>query len=262
MSTSIWLWSAEDVPHRDVLTEAERRRAAALRPVQAARFTAGRVAVRTLLADLLGVPAGDVVLGNHPCPGCGDAGHGPPRVVWPRTSLWISMSRSERYGALAVSTAPVGVDVETHRPVDLPSLSRAALTPAEAVWLDGLGGPRERLRGFYRCWTRKEAVLKAVGLGVSVDLRRWDTAPADDPGSVRDDTTDPPRRWAVENPPSPPGTSVAVSRPATSAAVEGDVRVTVLTPEKGGASISPANGQAVTRAATGEHQPVPPGAGG
>ncbi|WP_432191806.1 4'-phosphopantetheinyl transferase family protein [Streptomyces sp. bgisy027] len=218
MATSIWLWSAEDVPHHDVLGEEERRRAAALREPLGAYFTAARVAVRTVLGDLLGVPGGDVVLGHHPCPGCGDPGHGPPRVVWPETSLWISLSRAERYGALAVSTAAVGVDIETHKPVDLPDLSRAALAPAEAAWLDGFAEPRARLLGFYRCWTRKEAVLKAVGVGMSVDLRRWDTMPGADRGTVRDTTSSPARLWAVENPPSLPQTTMAVGRPAASAA--------------------------------------------
>ncbi|WP_187284559.1 4'-phosphopantetheinyl transferase family protein [Streptomyces sp. uw30] len=226
MPTSIWLWSAEDVLHRDVLSEEERQRAAALREPLGAHFTAARVAVRTILADLLGVPGGDIVLGNHPCPGCGDAGHGPPRVVWPETSLWISMSRSEGYGALAVSTAAVGVDIETHRPVDLPGLSLSALAPAEVAWLDGLTEPRERLLGFYRCWTRKEAVLKAVGVGMSVDLRRWDTEPEAERGRVRDTTSSPARLWTVENPPPLPDTTVAVSRPAGSTAGEGDVSVT------------------------------------
>ncbi|MFG1670505.1 4'-phosphopantetheinyl transferase family protein [Streptomyces sp. Y7] len=233
MATSIWLWSAADVPHRDVLGEAERRRASALREPLGSYFTAARVAVRTVLGELLGVPGGDVVLGNHPCPGCGDPGHGPPRVVWPETSLWISASRAEGYGALAVSAAPVGVDIETHRPVDLPGLVRDALAPAEAVWLDGCTEPRERLLGFYRCWTRKEAVLKAVGVGMSVDLRRWDTEPGAERGTVRDTTSGPARLWAVENPPSLADTTLAVGRPAEAAAQEGDVRVGTLSPADG-----------------------------
>ncbi|MFC5215996.1 4'-phosphopantetheinyl transferase family protein [Streptomyces coerulescens] len=243
MATSIWLWSAGNVLHGDVLGEEERRRAAALREPLGSYFTAARVAVRTILGELLGVPAGDIVLGNRPCPGCGDAGHGPPRVVWPRTSLWISTSRSEAYGALAVSTAPVGVDIETHRPVDLAGLGGDVLAPAEAAWLDGFTGPRERLLGFYRCWTRKEAVLKAVGVGMSVDPRLWDTAPGADRGRVRDTTSSPARLWAVENPLSLPDTTLAVSRPAAATAYEDDVSVRALSPAETGAADLPAAGE-------------------
>ncbi|MGI5407055.1 4'-phosphopantetheinyl transferase family protein [Streptomyces chartreusis] len=241
MATSIWLWSAEDVPHHDVLGEAERRRAAALREPLGSYFTAARVAVRTVLGDLLGVPGGDIVLGNHPCPGCGDPGHGPPRVVWPETSLWISLSRAERHGALAVSTAAVGVDIETHRPVDLPGLGRDTLAPAEAAWLDGFTDPRERLLGFYRCWTRKEAVLKAVGVGLSVDLRRWDTAPGADRATVRDTTSSPARLWAVENPPSLPDTTMAVGRPAATA--EDDLSVRAFSAAETGGADLPVTGE-------------------
>ncbi|MFD5857227.1 4'-phosphopantetheinyl transferase family protein [Streptomyces chartreusis] len=241
MATSIWLWSAEDVPHHDVLGEEERRRAAALREPLGSYFTAARVAVRTVLGELLGVPGGDIVLGNRPCPGCGDPGHGPPRVVWPETSLWISLSRAEHYGALAVSTAAVGVDIETHRPADLPGLSRDTLAPAEAAWLDGFTDPRERLLGFYRCWTRKEAVLKAVGVGMGVDLRRWDTVPGTDRGTVRDTTSSPARLWAVENPPSLPDTTMAVGRPATSA--QDDLSVRALSAAETGGADFPVAGE-------------------
>jgi 4'-phosphopantetheinyl transferase len=39
--------------------------------------------------------------------------------------------------------------------------------------LSALAKP-EQLRGFYRCWTRKEAFIKAIGTGLSLPLDLFD----------------------------------------------------------------------------------------
>ncbi|MEV0256052.1 4'-phosphopantetheinyl transferase superfamily protein [Streptomyces sp. NPDC050732] len=232
-TTQVWSWAAggADIDLSGsaprLLGEDELRRAAGMRPGPAAVFVAGRVAVRSILAGLLDTPGHEIELARHPCPGCGSADHGPPRIARPDVPLWISLSHTGTGGVLAVSPAPVGVDVESHREVDVAGLTRTALGPAETAWLDGLAGHEDRIRGFYRCWTRKEAVLKAIGIGLVGDLRRWNTRPWLDRAPVRDDTVSPSRRWLVENPPSAPGTTVAVARPAE--AVAEDVTADGLT---------------------------------
>ena len=84
-------------------------------------------------------------------------------------------------------------------------------------------------------------MLKAVGLGMSVDLRRWDTVPAADRGTVRDTTSSPARLWAVENPPSLPDTTMAVGRPA--AAAEDDLTIGALSAAETGGADLPATGE-------------------
>ena len=68
--------------------------------------------------------------------------------------------------------APVGIDVEEERDIpDLPDLA-AQLHPEEQADLRLLPLHR-RKTAFYRCWTRKEAVLKALGTGLCQPLHSF-----------------------------------------------------------------------------------------
>jgi 4'-phosphopantetheinyl transferase len=61
----------------------------------------------------------------------------------------------------------LGVDVEAIRSLpDLDQVARHSFAADEVARLLQLAPP-ERLRSFFRLWSRKEAVLKALGLGVS-----------------------------------------------------------------------------------------------
>jgi 4'-phosphopantetheinyl transferase len=65
----------------------------------------------------------------------------------------------------------IGVDVELLRPgTDSWALSSHALTQSERARLEALPGDR-RSGAFLSMWTRKEALLKAVGVGLAVDPR-------------------------------------------------------------------------------------------
>ena len=122
--------------------------------------------LRQLAADLLGLPTADVRLGRH-CPRCGGSGHGRPVVIQPRRAgLHLSLARTEGLLAVAATaTGWVGVDVERDSATDFAGFAGVALHPAER---DGTTHDRAV------AWTRKEAVLKALGRGVGDDLTRLD----------------------------------------------------------------------------------------
>ena len=148
-----WAFPAE-------LESGDRRNAAlaVLSPVERARYDArpsdaylaGRMLVRTLAGELLGVPAGAVPL-SAVCPDCGGP-HGRPVVDG--SDLRVSLSHADGLVlAAAAWAADVGVDVE-----------RSAAGPERLAAIGALAG-----RASVRHWTRVEAVLKADGRGLRVD---------------------------------------------------------------------------------------------
>jgi 4'-phosphopantetheinyl transferase len=70
----------------------------------------------------------------------------------------------------------VGIDVEYMKPdIEVEKLARHSFSPDERVVLHSLP-PDERLQGFYNAWTRKEAYIKARGMGISLALDSFDVS--------------------------------------------------------------------------------------
>ncbi|GGM15633.1 hypothetical protein GCM10010129_69820 [Streptomyces fumigatiscleroticus] len=156
----------------DVLDEDERRRAAALRrPAERALYVAAHGALRRVLGTYLGLPAASVPLTRLPCPGCGGP-HGRPAVAGPAgADLHFSLSHSGGLALLALARVPVGVDVERVPGPALAEDAARSLHPAERAELARVS-PGSRPGAFARCWTRKEACLKATGEGLSAAALR------------------------------------------------------------------------------------------
>jgi 4'-phosphopantetheinyl transferase len=189
-----------------ILSSAERARGRRfIRQADRVRFAATHAAVRRVLARYLAVGPAEVRFGRTPCCQCGSAEHGPPRIDWPPTDITCNFSGSDDHWLLAVSRGRrVGADIEVPRDVDVAQLARGCLTAAEQQYLSG---HREdgRLRVFYRCWTRKEAVLKACGVGLSSSLRELEVAPArPGPVEVRHSCKAGPDLWVVQDLPAGP----------------------------------------------------------
>lgn len=69
---------------------------------------------------------------------------------------------------------PIGVDIERIRAFDdYLDVARTNFTDVEFQWLNRQTSS-ERLAAFYSCWTRKEAVVKADGIGIGYGLDRFE----------------------------------------------------------------------------------------
>ncbi|MCI1753966.1 MAG: 4'-phosphopantetheinyl transferase superfamily protein [Flavobacteriales bacterium] len=69
---------------------------------------------------------------------------------------------------VALAQQPVGADIETlHRSTDHTSVAEHYFTPNEVA---GMAAAKDGKRRFLELWTRKEAVLKACGVGLMDDL--------------------------------------------------------------------------------------------
>jgi 4'-phosphopantetheinyl transferase len=65
---------------------------------------------------------------------------------------------------------PVGVDVEKIEPLpDMDQIAARFFAKGEQIDLFSLSGPK-KITAYYQCWTRKEAVIKASGEGLSMPL--------------------------------------------------------------------------------------------
>lgn len=82
----------------------------------------------------------------------------------------FNMSHSGRWALIGIGDRlPIGVDIEDPRPMDdLMPLAERNFSAGEYRALSALPAS-ERLDAFLRCWTRKEACLKAVGSGLSIE---------------------------------------------------------------------------------------------
>jgi 4'-phosphopantetheinyl transferase len=158
----VW-WRAVQIPTEGavaLLDEPEQRRFVAFRkPADRNRFLTAAVLLRRTVSACTGIPAGRIIV-DRTCPICGST-HGRPTL--PGLGLHVSISHSGgQVGVALTELGPVGLDVEQVRDVDIEALAGQFLHADERPD----GRPE-----FFRCWTRKEAVVKATGDGVVLDLR-------------------------------------------------------------------------------------------
>jgi len=130
--------------------------------------------------------------------------------------LRFNMSHSHwQHIVYAISTSrDVGVDVEQQRDLDdAEALAQRYFSPRERAAV--CAAPfQERLAAFFRCWTRKEAYIKATGLGFSMPLDAFDvTLGRGEPArliEVRHRAQDAIRWTMTDLPPIPSHTSALV----------------------------------------------------
>lgn len=136
-------------------------------PIDRDRFAAARGALRSILACYV-----------KQCPGEIRFSYG----KWGRPSLQandgdaleFNLAHAEEIALCAVSRMPVGVDVERVRP-DFPVERTVArfFAPREREYVLSVPST-ERALHFFTFWTRKEALLKAIGVGLSANLESID----------------------------------------------------------------------------------------
>lgn len=82
----------------------------------------------------------------------------------------ISHSRDLILMAITVED-PIGIDIEYNdKKRSIESLGETIFSPSEKKFFLTLKSQREKEETFFRCWTRKEAYLKAIGIGLRQDL--------------------------------------------------------------------------------------------
>lgn len=141
------------------------------------RFVIARGCLRKLVSAYLQSDAKEVVFAY--------SGEGKPRVdVQNQTDLRFNLSHSGEIAAFAFASGRnLGIDIELmRRDVDVDEIPKRFFSCAEQDVLKTLQG-EDKFQGFFNCWTRKEAYVKAVGSGLSLPLRDFDVSlrPRDEP---------------------------------------------------------------------------------
>ncbi len=150
-----------------ILCEDERRKAAQF-SFQEVRepFIVGRAVLRGILGRYLQVDPERVRFSYGP--------HGKPAIAPECGGEGISFNMSDSCGLAIYAVArgrQVGIDLERMRS-DVPCERMAKRFFAEAELKALMALPADqRQEGFFNCWTRKEAYLKAIGKGLSVPLK-------------------------------------------------------------------------------------------
>ncbi len=144
------------------------------------RFVVGRATLRRELGARLDADPSAIAFTYNT--------EGKPDVA--QAGIAFNLSNSDDLGVLAVAAGAahcIGVDVEMQhsRSAHLDELvARRFFAPGEVERLLSLPG-NERSAAFLRCWTRKEALLKALGGGLTLPLHDFEvTLEAEQPARI------------------------------------------------------------------------------
>jgi 4'-phosphopantetheinyl transferase len=181
---------------RPILDDAERLRADRfVNDVHRRRFTVAHAALRLALAHVVGRSPQSLSYRN--------GAYGKPALADPDLDVRFNLSHADSRALIAVTRGrEVGIDIEQERPVKPLDLARLCFSLRERTTLQRLSEP-ERLRAFFRAWTRKESFIKANGRGFSYQLDSFDVSLDESPENVLlaylSSADESERRWKMQS---------------------------------------------------------------
>lgn len=155
------------------LTEAEHAHAKCFRlPASRNEFIVARGFIRFVLGRHLRILPGSIRVR--------EGQHGKPELATQlygdRLTFNLSHSRGVILAAITVGHE-VGIDIEfLDSNVHFSEIARTIFSPTEERWLSQLPDDKRQLN-YFRCWTRKEAFVKALGEGLSDRIRQVEIVP-------------------------------------------------------------------------------------
>jgi 4'-phosphopantetheinyl transferase len=181
-------------------------------------FVAARGSLRALLGSYLEQPPRSIAFGYGP--------QGKPFLERSKGSppVQFNLSHSDGLGLVVIGRQEIGVDVERVRSLtDLLELADRFFSRQEVADLRAVPAG-QRAGAFFRCWTAKEAYIKARGEGLSMPLDRFAVSLTPPAGRVTLAVSDSPEeadRWSLHRF-EPAADYVAA------VAVEGECRITEM----------------------------------
>ena len=152
------------------------------------RFQIGHGALRRILGGYLERDPREIAFRQGPRGKPYLAGDGP----------FFNLSHSGKIALIGVADAELGLDVEKVRHLEsLMQIARRHFSAGEFTALEALDVEAQKL-AFYRCWTRKEAFIKALGEGLSMSLDSFDVSVNEEPRFLAcHDGREDPAHWSL-----------------------------------------------------------------
>ncbi len=172
------------------------------------RFVVSRAILRMLLARYLGMLPREIVLVYD--------SYGKPSLSTHQNPGGVSFNLAHSGDCAVYAFArrvQVGIDIERQRSeVPVTELAERFFSPRERNALRALPD-EERREAFFRCWTRKEAYLKALGQGLSVPLDKFTVSvnPVESPLLLESLPPDTPTDWTILDLPVEKGVMAALA---------------------------------------------------
>lgn len=135
-------------------------------------YIACRFALRQLLGELLDQPAHEIRFDYSKF----------QKPYVRDSAIGFNVSHTNELALIALAPWPVGIDIEWHlREIEADELASRFFSRKEAEAFSHTEA-KDKIRTFYSIWTKKEAVIKAVGEGLSYPLDSFHVGilPADD----------------------------------------------------------------------------------
>lgn len=165
LGIELWLVDLDHTPEAwsdAVLSEEEAERAARFRfDILARRYRASHVALRQILGKVTGQSPASLQFNT--------GSEGKPRLAQ-LDGPHFNLSHSAGWALIGTCAShPIGVDIEVIEPMsDVAALAQSHFSPAEQAAFSRIP-IEQQLAAFFGCWTRKEACLKALGSGLTIE---------------------------------------------------------------------------------------------
>jgi 4'-phosphopantetheinyl transferase len=170
-------------------------------------YVLSRGILRALLSHYVSLPSADLQFSYK--------SKGKPYLLEFADQIGFNCSHSDGMALYAITRCcDLGVDIEKIRPLqDMEQIAQCFFCPEELCELLSLT-PAEREVAFFRCWSRKEAYIKAVGDGLSIPLNAFcvTLTPGDPAGFVQiGNDRKLASEWTLHELPAIPGYAAAIA---------------------------------------------------
>jgi 4'-phosphopantetheinyl transferase len=153
------------------ISEEEKQRAERFRfPEHRSMYIASHGILRSILSSYVNLPPDQLQFSSN--------AYGKPELSdQNKKELHFSLSHTDRCAVYSVTLRrQIGIDIEQIRfDFDCLELAKRFFAPGEIEALSSLPADQQP-DAFFRCWTRKEAYVKATGQGLSLSLRDFEVS--------------------------------------------------------------------------------------